>query len=274
MPTAILLCCSCVAQNKPTSPAKAADGWLKPSGEFSIRRSAKDISVSPRKSPNSPILSFQAMAQADWEKIQRDASGQTMEAERTYRLLSAVGPYLSVEEQYDCDCGGAHPSSSKRFRAYDLSKSTSDRPTLAKLTDIFPEDAIFSALLRDPLVSGVLKDTSPEPTSLSELLATLQSKQVQVKECPYYFGSDLMTDFAFYSVDADEVSVRISLSHAAEVCRGQMTQIGIRLPVPGAFKVQFDSARAAKSGFLMRKQEKLAMMSQVSFRFATKDYGK
>lgn len=269
---AILLGCYCTAQTSSGQATSVAASRIS-SGEFAIRRSSQDLSVS-RQGEDALVLSFKAMAQAEWEKIQQDASGQPMQAERTYHVLSAVGPVLSVEQQFDCDCGGAHPSSTKLFRAYDLSKSSVEHPVIAKLTDIFPQDALLSALRSDPLVAGALKDAGPPPSSLSELLSAIQFKQVQVKECSYSFGADLLTDFAFYSADADYVSVRISLSHAAEVCRGQMTQIGIRLPIPASLKPDVDSAREGKSGFFMQQERKFSVSQPVHFIFTTKNYGK
>jgi hypothetical protein len=180
-----------------------------------------------------------------------------------------------VEEQADCDCGGAHPSSSKRFRAYDLRKSTHEHPAFASLTDIFPEEAVFAALRGDKLVASALKDAEgPAPASLTELLQVIQVKTVPVGECSYYFGADLLTDFAFYSVDNNEVSIRISLSHAAEVCRGQMTQIGIRLPIPAAIKAEIDAASSGKSGFLMKQSKQVSSGAATGFTFSTANYGK
>ena len=115
---------------------------------------------------------------------------------------------------------------------------------------------------------------SPPPASLSELLQAIQSKPVRVGECSYYFSPDAMTNFAFYSAEATDVSVRISLSHASEVCRGQMTQIGIHLPIPASLQTEFDAAKEGKSGFLMAGARRVAAAAETSFTFATKNYGK
>jgi hypothetical protein len=149
-----------------------------------------------------------------------------------------------VEQEDDCDCGGAYPSSSKRFRAIDSSKSAPDRAASASLTDIFPEDSILPALRGDKLVADALKNREgPPPASLADLVAAIQFKSVQVKDCSYSFGADLLSDFAFYAVEGNNVAVRISLSHAAEVCRGQMTQLGILLPIPESLKTALEAAR-------------------------------
>jgi hypothetical protein len=143
------------------------------------------------------------------------------------------------------------------------------------LIDIFPEAAVFAALRGDKLVAIALQAAEgPPPASLSGLLKAIQFKQVQVGECSYYFSPDLLTDFAFYSAEVNDVSVRMSLSHAAEVCRGQMTQIGIHLPIPPSIKAGFDAAKDGKSGFLMERAKRVRKGAETAFTFSTSNYGK
>jgi hypothetical protein len=270
---AVALCCGySVSDSAATRSTAAHDIWKATVEDFSIQWSQKDIAVTRA---GAPVLSFKAIAQSDWDKISQQASDQPMQSERGYRILSVVGPFLSVEQEDDCDCGGAHPSSSKRFRAFDLGKSSPDHPALASLTDIFPEESILAALRSDKLVAGALKDVEgPAPASLPELVAAIRFKPVQVKECSYYFGADLLSDFAFYSTEGNNVAVRISLSHAAEVCRGQMTQLGILLPIPESLKAKIEAARAGKSGLLLQQAARDFGSEHSTFTFATKSYGK
>jgi hypothetical protein len=272
---ALLLCCyalSDAAAARPVSPQETRKTSV---GEYSIERSPKDIVVARLDKPDKPILSFKAMAESDWDRLTKESPDQPMQSERSYRVLSAVGPFLSVEEEDDCDCGGAHPTASKRFRAFDLRKSSADHSAALSLIDIFPEESVFAALRSDKLVASALKDSeAPPPPSLSELLKAIQSKPVHVGECSYYFSPDLLTDFAFYSAEAKDVSVRISLSHASEACRGQMIQVGIRLPIPASVGAEFDAARAGKSGFLMARAKRVTEGAETTFTFSTKNYGK
>jgi hypothetical protein len=86
-----------------------------------------------------------------------------MEAEFTYGLLSAVGSYLSLQEGVYCDCGGAHPTAVKRFRAIQLDSGAHGLPSPASLTSIFPQRAVFTALMADSIVAKALgADTKPE----------------------------------------------------------------------------------------------------------------
>lgn len=271
--TAVVLClCSAGLRGVGGGLVPPRAIWKATVGDFSIQWSKSDILVSRAAAT---VLSFKAIAYADWEKISQPAADQPMQSERSYRILSAVGPFLSLEQQDDCDCGGAHPSSSKRFRAFDLSKSSPGHASPAKLTDIFPEQDILGALRNDKLVAEALKvGEGPAPASLAELVGALQFKSVQVKECSYYFGPDLLSNFAFYSVEGNNVAVRISLSQAAEVCRGQMTQLGILLPIPESMKAAIAAAVAAKSGLVMQHAAREFEGQQTTFTFATKSYGK
>ncbi|HEY4765500.1 MAG TPA: hypothetical protein VIH75_17630 [Candidatus Sulfotelmatobacter sp.] len=268
---AVLLLCGGSGSAQAAS-SEAHEIWKSSSDGFSIEWTKKDIVVTRA---NAPVLSFEAIAESDWNKISQPAADQPMQSARSYRILSAVGHFLSVEQEDDCDCGGAHPSSSKRFRAIDLSKSAPDRAASTSMTDIFPEGSILSALRGDKLVADALKNLEgPQPASLAELVAVIQFKSVQVKDCSYYFGADLLSDFAFYAVEGNKVAVRISLSHAAEVCRGQMTQLGILLPIPESLKTALEAARSGKSGILLQQANREFASAQTSITFATKGYGK
>ena len=87
-------------------------------------------------------------------------------------------------------------------------------------------------------------------------------------------GPICLSNFAFYSVQGNNVAVRISLSHAGEVCRGQMTQLGILLPIPESMKAAVAAASAGKSGLLMQRAAREFEGQQTTFTFATKSYGK
>ena len=92
------------------------------------------------------MLSFRAIAQAEWGKIVKAGRGAPLAFEKSYRLLSFFGPYLSVEEETDCECGGAHPTSVKRFKAVALPSSKPDQAAPAKLSRLFPEQEVLGAL--------------------------------------------------------------------------------------------------------------------------------
>ena len=68
-----------------------------------------------------------------------------------------------------------------------------------------------------------------------------------------------------YSVQPDRCATPSSSTHAAEVCRGQMTQLGSLLPIPESLKTALEAARSGKSGIPLQ---------QANREFATTGYGK
>ncbi len=118
------------------------------------------------------------------------------------------------------------------------------------------------------MTTTLVDNSIPTPSSLPDLLKALEFKSVQVGECGYFFDDDLLNNFAFYSVQDDKVAVRISLSHAAEVCRGQITQIGLLLTIPESLKAQLHQAQNRKAGFLMKDAAKLTHDAITTYKFS------
>src|SRR5438067_234338 len=82
--------------------------WSGKSDRFVVEWRAGDLRVKSRDRNGPLLLSFRAIAQAEWGKIVKAGRGAPLAFEKSYRLLSFFGPYLSVEEETDCECGGAH----------------------------------------------------------------------------------------------------------------------------------------------------------------------
>jgi hypothetical protein len=239
------------------------------SGGFSLSWKTTDIRVTPA-GRSAPAISFRRFAQVEWDNLARDAE-QSLSGDTTYRVLSFAGPYLSVEVGQYCDCGGAHPIAHRQFQAIDLRGTRSEAAKPLALTELFPEAAILSALKADKVVAAALKEADvPPPQSLSAMVDAVKFQTVQVGDCGYSFSGTFLTEFALYDVQADKVTVRISLSHASEICRGQMTQVGIELPTPEVLKPLLLQAEAKSAGFLMVDAKKLANGKQTSFHFSTK----
>lgn len=145
-----------------------------------------------------------------------------------------------------CDCGGAHPAASKRFRAIDLSHG---KQAPAVLTAIFPESAVYKALAADPTVTKAL-GAEAKPKTWADLIDMLQDTTAKVKDCEYAFPEDLATRFAFYNYEGGNASVRIGLPNAAEVCRGQSIQLGLLLAAPPALRGGLAGAKDKANGAL------------------------
>lgn len=244
--------------------------WTGTSGEFRIAWTASDLRVSRRDNPSETRFSLRSLAKAAWKKMAAETAGQRLERQITYRLLSAVGPYLSYEEADYCDCGGAHPSAAKRFRAIDLEKTRADNPAPVSLTDLFSDGDVFAALVSDSLVRSALRDAEmPQPNSLAELLDALDYRAVSVGDCGYLFSKELLQNFAFYDLRDGKVAVRISLSHEAEVCRGQMVQLGILLPIPEKLAGSLQAAQRKTGGIFVADTAKLPKDARTVVTFST-----
>ena len=181
------------------------------------------------------VLSFNAIAAREWSRVREGADSQALRMEKTYAVLSAVGPWLSVQGGTFCDCGGAHPTAVLGFYTYDLRKIRPDSGASADLASIFPADVILAALLHNDTIAGVLNDAGVvSPRTLPELLKALAFKTTKFGDCNFSFDDALLSSFAFHHIEGDKVAVRFGLPPEAQVCRGQLTQIEILLPVGDA----------------------------------------
>ena len=231
--------------------------WSGRSGGFEVSWTTGDISAR-RVQGGGRVLSLRAKADAEHGKLtedyREDPEMTPREVEHRYRVLSVVGPVVSVEEYWYCDCRGAHPISSRGFRAFDLSRGTVAAPAPARVTDYVAEADLLRALLADRVIRALLDSAEVEapPRTLAALLEAVRNQPAAVGECTYMVGEDFLSSFAFHHVEADgRVAVRFSLSHHVEICRGMMTQIGVLVPASPRLRTDLAAARARTAGFLM-----------------------
>lgn len=234
------------------TPVSGQVFWKGSSGPYNIEWSAANLRAT-RSDTGAVVFDAGAEAKQAWKNLAKDDSDASFQFEQSYRLLSLVGPYLSFQEFVSCDCGGAHPSESSRFRTVDLSRGGAD----AELNEVFPDSQVLKALLDDRIVKGALGKSGSvpakaEPKSVKQLLDALDGKTFKLKECSYGFYKDtFLSDFALYDFNGADASVRISLPHAVEICRGQMTQLGLTLSAPGSLRTALAGAKQNHAGLLM-----------------------
>jgi len=175
--------------------------------------------------------------------------GYSYDISESYTILSVVGPILSYKAYFYCSCGGSYPSHYRNFFAVRRGKPV-------KLTDLFPENDIYAALMDDDegVVSRSLYNRET-PTNLSELLEVLDKSIAE----PFYSFDNLMEHFAFYHVKGNKVAIRLGLTAGSlGVMRGAMMDIGIYLTIPKALKKSLTLASKKKEGFLMKDAEEIA----------------
>jgi hypothetical protein len=181
------------------------------------------------------------------------------EGDQVDRVLSVVGSIVSYEESVGTTCeGAAHPSAVTFYAAVDAAHPGKK----VRLTDLFPDADVLRALMGDAVVKRHLPKTPPK--TVDALVQTLADSE---PECEYAFGKDLLTRFAFHHVESNRVAVRFGLSHGCEVARGNLTQLGILLPIPPSWKDALDRASSRTEGFLMRDQAAVSGGRETSLRF-------
>ena len=240
--------------------------WNGRSGGFSIAWRTDRLELSDA---GKLAMSFKALAEREWSRVREGADNRALRMEKTYAVLSAVGPWLSVQAGTYCDCGGAHPTAVLGVYAYDLRESRVDSGAPANLSSLFPADAILSALLDNDAIRTALKDASlAPPRTLPELIDALAFKTVTVGDCDFVFNDALLSSFALHHIDGDKVAVRFGLLPAAEICRGLTTQIEILLPVTETIRASLLAARDGSGGLLMEKAESMAAGRTTAFTFS------
>lgn len=264
------ICCFLMLLLSLHSPSRGSDPsiWKGTSGNYAVEWSGSTLRAT-RTDTNQIAFDARSDAEAAWSKIVQRSKGGPLQAEFTYRLLSVAGPYLTVEEGEYCDCGGAHPSESTKFRAIELDRSKAGSVEAASLTELFPSQDILKALLSDALVHKAL-GSDAAPGSLNELLKQLGDDTVKVGECEYWFPPELMNSFAVYDVQEENVLVRLALPAAAETCRGRLTQIGMTLASSKATRPFFLAAKRQQRGLLMAEADRTTRSKVTSFSFSVK----
>jgi hypothetical protein len=194
------------------------------------------------------------MTNADWIEDKRiQPEGQSMYVSVSYRLLSVVGPYLSmnIDESREVFLN----AEDAKFSTIDLDRISPRSLAPVSLTSIFPKEDIFAALMADRIIAKALPAGS-KPNSLKELIEILQGSddRVAVGGCdywlPYEDPTHPLSDFAFQDVKNGKVAVRLSLS-PDHFCHVPVLQLELWLPIPEAHRSWFTDAKERRSGLLM-----------------------
>ena len=163
-----------------------------------------------------------------------------------YEIASLVGPVLSVSESLYWE-GGAHPGHLARLLTVNL--DTGQSPV--RLTDLFPEEQIVAALLKDKIVKKSLG--KQQPKCISEIIQSADGGC----EISFY---DINESYAFHHTKGDNIAIRIGLPHGCEVMRGNYTELGIYLPKPpqlAGFLEQADKQKTLQRNVRIKSKNNL-----------------
>jgi len=246
-----------------------ADGrlWSGESGGYAIDWSTSDLRAASAATGASAFTAA-GRAQLDWEQLRRGMDPNIgCDVQRRYRLVSAVGELLGVEEtQYFSCTGTAHPSLERHLRTYPLSRNGA----VAEVTSLFGEREVFEALSADPLVRKALREEHRAPSSLAELEAALAGRSFKVGRCPFVLRKDWRADFVLHHAEGQRAAVRVALFPDMTVCQGKIADLGLLLPVPPALRPAFEAAAVRRSGVLPIGSEKALPDAQTMLDFSNR----
>jgi hypothetical protein len=244
--------------------------WRGRSGGFDITWSEDDVTAR-RVSDGAMVLSLRRQFAKEWDRPRGEDENEVREVYQAFRVLSVVGSVVSLEEAWYCDCGGAHPIAYAGFVAYDLARSTPDRPDTASVTRLVDEAPLVRALSADRVVRAALDSAGVrEVGTLAALLDTARWIGVEVdkpheQDCWFAMGDGFPGHFALHHVEGDRVAIRFSLSHDVEICRGRMVQVGVLVPIPSRLRADLAAAEGRTAGFLMKDVRGFAMDRWTTF---------
>lgn len=228
--------------------------WTGQSGGFDFKWTQQDITVSPATAPTKVLYSAKNLFNKTYEgDVCGDGDRSALSADQKLEVLSIVGPIMSIDSgDYSFCKGNAHPNTYEKYAAVDFRHPEK----AAQLSDYFEAPVLLKALLSDRLIQKNIKAFNlSTPKTLTDLVNGL-SKDPTLWACEYGFTKDMLSRFAFHHIEGNKVAVRIGLSNGQEPCRGQLTQLGLLLPIPTALRDDLTNAQARQSGFLTQNSPK------------------
>ena len=237
-------------------PPAAAGATQIQSQDVTLTVSANDLTLT-RLHDAVPFFSFRAQEaarfQADFPTASANAATQVCARRITVTPVAWAGAFLSLQTLEETGCKlEAHPSGEARFVTWVVAPGSASPVKVASLSDWIAESDLLAALRTDSVVRRALASSDASPTSLAELLQSLEATAPVVsKQSCYAFPGDLLERFAPSHVQDNSLAVRLSLSGAA-VCRTRLTELGLAMPLPAKLSAALLDAATGRSGFLKR----------------------
>jgi hypothetical protein len=280
------------AQTKaaPTAASAGKPIWAGESERFTVTWTSGDIVVRNTTHPAEKVFAASDLARAGFAAYKREAyeeengrkTVRDCNYSRSFKVLSLVGTFMSIEDSYDSYCDGMpHPDDGQRFTAInltdmgdvkykDFSADPKDPGKISLLTDGFAAADVYAALMADPLVRKAIPPAKSAPTEVDGLIRFFAGKQITVKDCDYEFAEDWITRYAIHHSEGGKVAVRLSLRPSAPPCQNVPVQLGLLLSTTDQdFKQWLAEAEAGKKGFVMKDGAKLSAGKTTDFEFKT-----
>ncbi len=186
--------------------------------------------------------------------------------ERHFRLLAVVGNLVSFSDGSYASCKKeAHPGGETRFTTIDLARAepipysghdafgqiNPRHPGKSlRLSDLFPEEEIYTKLKADPGIARVLSQDGANltPKNLAELLQDLSGKLGENPDC-FSVPDDLLTRFAFRRIRPAAVTIELGLPGAGP-CRDDITPVLLEFPMSESLKTRLGAAGTVSAPFI------------------------
>lgn len=231
------------------------------SAGYRINWTAKDIAATPASAPSQPGYSlFKENSDSfNAPPEEGDIFGGDASLDVTAKLRSVVGPYLAFESTSAGYAeGAAHGWANSTLTTVDV---RSGKPV--ELTELFDKKDIYKAMMKDLIVKQMLG--SAKPKNFEEMVNALQYKEA--KDGRFIFDELIYQHFAIHHVEKGKVAVRLAIPYGAEVFRGELTQLGLLLPIPAELKGPLSAAAAKKEGILWSDLGKTTKGKQTAMSF-------
>lgn len=234
--------------------APAGIVWGGASGEHKISWTTADIRA---LGADGKVISVKDGLRKD---MHADELGPGATAKASARVKSLVNGVLSVQWTHDSFVpGDAHPDTGKAFRTFNLAKGGAPM----RLTEAFPEEAIYKALMADGVIKQALGKA--QPRDLAGLERAIAYKTVKLEGHEYVLDPELLSRFAIHHVEGSDAYVRLGLEAANGADRDAFTQIGLKLAIPEDQRAGYQAAEAA--GSLGRALDKLPAGKDMQAKF-------
>ena len=245
--------------------------WAGISSGVAFEWTTSGVKVKPEDGRWSSLLPSDIAQSSDWCQDNEGYEEQT-----SVSLLSVVGKYVSYLVDYVCP-NGYRAIADISYRIIDASDPTRK----VVLTDFFPSEYIRKALLADSYVKGIIgpeylenpqtllevpyikgkldpeyknpfEDLNGLLVSLEYLTASIRSGGEERGE-GFGIGESTLSSFAFHHIEGNKIAIRLALYSTAEATFGDLTQLGILLPIPGKrLDRSLSLANRKQEGFLMK----------------------
>jgi hypothetical protein len=232
------------AAAKPAAPATGDLGqfgstyFTGKSGGFHVTWTAKDITAEPTGggAPYSWKNSLEDATEAGTGPIPAEGN-----AKATVKMRSLVGPYMALETR----ASGYVPGTPHDWANAGLSTVDLRSNKAVQLTDLFSKKDLYKALMADKVVLKTLG--AARPKDFDALMDAIDAKGDA--DGKYVFSKhDFLTNFALHHADGKQVGVRVGLPNGDERHHGDMTELGLLLPVPKDLAADIAAAQAGKAG--------------------------